>query len=82
MSGLLLFVAGTASVLHSLGRQPGWWLRMGILALGVAVVCFGLGAWRIHTRVDWRRIEAEQRLWESGPLGRLWLKLRRTLMGR
>jgi hypothetical protein len=30
-------------------------------------------------RVDWNRIEAEQRLWESGPLGRKWLRVRQRL---
>ena len=33
---------------------------------------------------DWlilagKRVEAEQRLWESGPLGRAWLKIRKSL---
>jgi hypothetical protein len=29
--------------------------------------------------VERRRIDAEQKLWESGPLGRTWLRIRKRL---
>ena len=29
----------------------------------------------------WQRVDAEQRLWESGPLGRRWLRLRKLWAG-
>ena len=84
---LAAFSAGfvTASLLL-LARQHG---RLGpalavagaaLLSLSVAV---GWAAWRFaDRRPDRRRIEAEQRLWRSGPLGRAWLDMRRRLLDR
>jgi hypothetical protein len=54
---------------------------MGIF-LGVAVVV-GFVAYRSRRGVvRWERILAEQRLWESGPLGRHWLARRRKASDR
>lgn len=53
-------------------RQP-W------LALIAAALCFAVAAALRLRRVDWRRVETEQRRWESGPLGRAWLKIRQRL---
>lgn len=81
LGGLLLFLAGAAVIVRALsvgGPLPLW---PGIVALVAAVACLGAGAWIRYRRVDWRRIESEQRLWESGPVGRLWLRLRRRLTG-
>lgn len=48
-----------------------------VATLGVAVIALAAGAWRMRRRVDWDRIDAEQKLWESGPLGRRWLRIRK-----
>lgn len=82
ISGTVLFVAGAAVVVSSLGREAGGLLPIGLGTIVAAVLCFGIGAWRIHTRVDWQRVEAEQRLWESGVLGRTWLRIRQALLRR
>lgn len=59
------------------------------LALGLLLIATAVGAvagwvvWRFHSRrVDWDRIMTEQRLWESGPLGRAWLRARQRILGR
>ncbi len=47
-----------------------------------ATICL---IWRKRSRreaVDWDRITAEQKLWESGPLGKAWLRARRRLVER
>ena len=51
---------------------------LAMVAMGVAAVLFLLSLWRPR-RVDWDRVRTEQRLWESGPLGRRWLKIRQRL---
>lgn len=57
-------------------------LGVGMLLLGAAVGgAAAWGAWRYYSRrVDWDRIATEQRLWESGPLGRAWLKVRQRII--
>jgi hypothetical protein len=50
-----------------------------IVAMVISMILFVLSIWRPRRRVDWDRIDAEQRLWESGPLGRSWLRTRRRL---
>jgi hypothetical protein len=82
ISGTVLFVAGAAVVVRSLGHPAGGLLLAGLGGIVASVLCFGIAAWRIHTRVDWERVEAEQRLWESGALGRAWLRIRQALLGR
>lgn len=82
IAGAVAFVAGAAAVLTFLNQGNHWLLVLGLIGLAGAVVCFGIGTWRIQGRVDWDRIEAEQRLWESGPLGRIWLKIRQVLLRR
>jgi hypothetical protein len=51
---------------------------LAMVGMGVAAVLFLLSL-RRPRRVDWDRIRSEQRLWESGPLGRRWLKIRQRL---
>jgi hypothetical protein len=74
--GLLFFLAALAALWRVLegGARPLW---PGLALLGLSVATLGLAAWRLHTRIDFDRIMDEQRLWESGPLGRLWLRIRR-----
>ncbi len=80
--GTLLFTGGAALVLTSLGHRGDRRLLLGILGFVGAVACLGTAAWRIHHSVDWERVDAEQRLWESGPLGRIWLKIRQARLKR
>ena len=76
--GLLLFVVGTVAALRFFeGETSAQWLML--TAIGLSVGALGLGAWRLHRRVDFDRIAIEQKLWESGPLGRLWLRIRKAL---
>ena len=82
VSGAVLFVAGAATVLVALEQTSDSLVSLGVVGIVAGVVCLGIGGWRIHSRVDWRRIEAEQQLWESGPLGRTWLRIRRALFSR
>jgi hypothetical protein len=49
-----------------------------MVGMGLAAILFLASLWRPR-RVDWKRIRTEQRLWESGPLGRRWLKIRQRL---
>lgn len=81
-AGTLVFTAGALAILRAATAGPSWLLWPGLGALLLALVAFCIAAWRAHTRLDWRRIEVEQRLWESGPVGRLWLKFRKIYAGR
>jgi hypothetical protein len=82
-AGTILFLGGAAILLQAVeGGRETRFTAVGIVILFAAVACLGIGAWRMRNRPDWSRIQAEQRLWESGPLGRLWLRIRRALLGR
>jgi len=81
LAGLVFFVAGATLLLHSIESGSASALLTGLGAVIVAVVSLAIAALRMRTRVDWQRVDAEQRLWESGPLGRRWLKLRQLLSG-
>lgn len=74
--GLILFLAAVAAIWRVLEARATL-LWPGLTLLGLSVASFATAAWRLHTRVDFGRIAGEQRLWESGPLGRLRLRLRR-----
>ncbi|MGK7311535.1 MAG: hypothetical protein ACN0LA_04790 [Candidatus Longimicrobiales bacterium M2_2A_002] len=82
VSGAVLFAAGAAIMLVALTRSGENLVAIGLVGLVGAVVCLAIGSWRMHAQVDWERIESEQRLWESGPLGRTWLRIRKALFGR
>ncbi|MFG1691581.1 hypothetical protein ACGF5M_05465 [Gemmatimonadota bacterium] len=78
LAGLTLFVAGTWAAFRFIAGETSLrWVMF--TAIGLSVVLLGLASWRLHRGVDFDRIAAEQRLWESGPLGRLWLRVRRAL---
>jgi hypothetical protein len=79
VGGAVLFVASTALVLAALGGGPPGLFTTGLLGLFGAALCLAIGAWRLRTRPDWRRVDAEQRLW-AGPLGRAWLRIRQALL--
>lgn len=73
--GLLFFLAAAVALVRMMagGGGPLW---VGLVLLGLSAASLAFSAWRLHTRVDFDRIETEQRLWRSGPLGRLWLRRR------
>lgn len=79
---VLVFIGSAVAILMSLEQGSR------ILALGgafgnvIAGILFLLAIWLPRRKVDWQRIQAEQRLWESGPLGRRWLKTRRRIYRR
>jgi hypothetical protein len=76
---LVVFLLSALAVLSSLEVQSSALAVAGALGMGVAGLLFLASIFVRPRRVDWRRIQAEQRLWESGPLGRSWLRIRRRL---
>ncbi|NJD11261.1 MAG: hypothetical protein FIB01_12785 [Gemmatimonadetes bacterium] len=81
-AGLGFLVAGIMLLWKSATGGPAWLLWLALAALLAAGAAFGAAAWRARRRVDWRRVEMEQRMWESGPVGRLWLKYRKIYAKR
>ncbi len=77
--GVLSFLAGTGAILAALAVGSDWMIAVGTSVIVASLLCLAWAALSIWRNVDWDRIEAEQTLWESGPLGRAWLKLRRLL---
>jgi protein-S-isoprenylcysteine O-methyltransferase Ste14 len=79
---LLVFLASAGAILMSLenGSEP--LAIAGGVGNVIAGVLFVLSVWRPRRKVDWDRIQAEQRLWESGPLGRKWLRVRKRIYNR
>lgn len=81
----LLYAAVTLFLLASIGTIRAmeigsrWLAAAAAAGMLLSAVLFVLALWLPRRRVDWNRIEAEQRLWESGPLGRSWLRVRRRL---
>jgi hypothetical protein len=76
---LLVFLLSSLAVLSSLEFQSRAMAIAGAVGMGIAAVLFIASMFIRPRRVDWRRIQAEQRLWESGPLGRSWLRIRQRL---
>lgn len=79
LAALLAFVVGASLSLLALDRASQLLAGLAIIAMTASMVLFVLSIWRPRRKVDWDRIETEQRLWESGPLGRSWLRVRRRL---
>jgi uncharacterized membrane protein YhaH (DUF805 family) len=75
----LVLVAPAAGVLLALEHGSRALMLAAAIGMGVAAVLFLLAAFWPDRRVDWERIQTEQRLWESGPLGRSWLRVRQRL---
>jgi len=81
-AALVVFLASAIAIMMSLENNNQTLAMVGGFGNVVAGVLFVLSIWRPRKKIDWDRIEAEQRLWESGPLGRRWLKARRRLYNR
>lgn len=79
LGAVAAFLFGAGLTLVALERNSQPIAIVAIIAMAVSMALFILSIWRPRRKVDWRRIEAEQRLWESGPLGRSWLRVRRRL---
>jgi len=76
---LIVFLLSSMAVLSSLESQSRALAVAGAVGMGIAGALFIASMFFRPKRVDWKRVRAEQRLWESGPLGRSWLRIRRRL---
>ena len=76
---LFVFLASSLGVLLSLQEESALLARLSLGGMAVASVLFLMAAILPSRHVDWKRIEAEQRLWESGRLGRTWLRIRQRI---
>jgi protein-S-isoprenylcysteine O-methyltransferase Ste14 len=81
-SALLVFLASAVAIMLALESDSPSLAILGGVGNLIAAILFILSVWIPRHRVDWDRIRAEQRLWESGPLGRKWLRMRRRLYKR
>lgn len=79
LAALAAFFVGGALTLVALEQASRVLAAVAIAAMVLSMVLFVLSIWRPRRKVDWDRIEVEQRLWESGPMGRSWLRIRRRL---
>lgn len=79
---LAVFLGSALLILASLESGSRDLALLGGFGNLVASILFVLSIWLPRRKVDWKRIEAEQRLWESGPLGRRWLRVRKRLYRR
>ena len=78
-AALLAFLGGAIAFMLALERGSRLLLLIAIALVFVAMVLFLLAMWWPASHVDWERLETEQRLWESGPLGQAWLRVRQRL---
>ena len=78
----LVFLASAIAILMALERGSQLLALVGAFGNVLAGLLFVLSIWLPKRKVDWERIETEQRLWESGPLGRRWLRVRRRIYNR
>lgn len=76
---LLVFLLSALAVLWSLEFGSRALAIAATVGMGAAALLFIASVFVRPRRVDWRRIQTEQRLWESGPLGRSWLRVRQRL---
>lgn len=75
LAPLIGYIAGAFGVPSALAREHPvlvWIVPVIFLLLALAAAATAYLT-RRHA-VDWRRVVGEQRLWESGPIGRGWLK--------
>jgi len=77
-----LFLVSIALVVVSLERGSKPLAVAAAIGNLVAALLFAYSMIAARRGIDWKRIQAEQRLWESGPLGRKWLRVRRRIYDR
>lgn len=78
-AAIAAFLLGALLTLLALARESQLIAAVAVVAMAASMVLFLLSIWGRRGKVDWERIETEQRLWESGPLGRSWLRVRQRL---
>lgn len=78
-AAIAAFLLGALLTLLALARESQLIAAVAVVAMAASMVLFLLAIWGRRRKVDWERIETEQRLWESGPLGRSWLRVRQRL---
>jgi hypothetical protein len=75
-----VLLISSAGVLYALESNTVWVAMLSAVGMLVAGILFLLSIFLpLRKKVDWERVQAEQRLWESGPLGKAWLKTRKRL---
>jgi protein-S-isoprenylcysteine O-methyltransferase Ste14 len=77
-----IFLVASLATWYSLERGSLAFAIVGGVGNIAAAVLFALCIWLPRRKPDWDRIQAEQRLWESGPLGRRWLRMRSRIYDR
>ena len=82
VASLLVFLVAAGLTLLSLELDSEPVALVAIAGMAVSVALFLLAFILPRRKVDWERIEVEQKLWESGPLGRKWLRTRQRLYRR
>ncbi len=78
-TAITLFLLATVGTVRALEIGSRWLAVAAAVGMLLSAAAFVLSIWLPRRKVDWEKIETEQRLWESGPLGRRWLKVRRRL---
>ena len=78
-AALVVFLLSAGLTLLALELASQAMAVVATLGMAAAVVLVVLSLFAPRRRVDWDRIHTEQRLWESGPLGRRWLEVRQRL---
>lgn len=79
VASLLVFLVSAVGVLVALERASRALLIAAAIGMTCAAILCILSVWLPQRRVDWDRVRMEQRLWESGPLGRRWLRVRQRI---
>ena len=79
VAAMVVFLGSTTVFILALEQGSRALVGVAIFGMVVAAALFIASIWYPRRNVDWERIEMEQRLWESGPLGRSWLRVRRRL---
>jgi len=77
--GTCLFVMGAILVFMGLGDGSRRLLSVGAGVVCLSALVLGVGGRLGRARKTPLEARREQRLWRSGPLGRLWLRARRKL---
>jgi uncharacterized membrane protein len=79
LAAILVFTLSAGATLLAMELASRALAAAAVVGMLTSMVLFVLSIWRPRRGVDWDRIRTEQRLWESGPLGRSWLRVRQRL---
>jgi hypothetical protein len=81
-AALAVFLVSAALTMTAVEEGSRVLAILATLGMAASAVLFLLSLLLPRRAVDWDRIRAEQRLWESGPIGRSWLRVRKRLFNR